>query len=187
MKLKNIEFYSTPSGEVMIKMAGEPLKKYVESNTELTSLMIEVISEFYADAFDALCKVYTRSEMNKRYFEYLIVHRFIRCNFSEYDNTNDIDQSGVFRFEYVKCPLRGECKYCDIICSPKFNSKLTDREHEVMKLYYESFPTDQIADRLFISIKTVEKHKSNALKKLKLHSLAEFNSYASNHNLFNNQ
>ena len=185
MELRNIEFYSTPSGDVMIKKVGEPLVKYVESNTELTSQMIDLISEFYTESFEALCKVYTRSETNKRYFEYMIVHRFIRCNFSEYDNTNDIDHAGIFRFEHVKCPLRGECKYCEIICYPKFNSKLTEREHEVMKLYYESLSTDLIADRLFISIKTVEKHKSNVLKKLELHSLAEFITYASNHNLFN--
>lgn len=185
MDLNNIEFYSTPSGGVMIKKAGKPLKKYEESDTEFTFQMIEVISEFYTEAFDELCKIYATSETNKRYFEYLIVHRFIRCNFSEYDNTNDIDQSGIFRFEYVKCPLRGECKSHEIICTLKFNSKLSEREHEVMKLYYESFSTDQIADNLFISIKTVEKHKSNVLKKLKLHSLSEFISYASSHNLFN--
>lgn len=186
MKLQNIEFYTTPIGEVMIKQRGQAVRKYVQSDTELTHQMLEIISEFYTEAFDALCEIYTKSEMNKRYYEYLIVHRFVRCNFSEYDNTKDVDQAGIFRFEHVKCPLRGECKYCEIICTPKFNSKLTEREHEVMKLYYESYPTDKIADMLFISIKTVEKHKSNSLKKLNLHSLAEFNSYASNHNLFSN-
>ena len=185
MKLQNIEFYTTPIGEVMIKQRGQAVRKYVQSDTELTHQMLEIISEFYTEAFDALCELYTKSETNKAYYEYLIVHRFIRCNFAEYDNTNDIDHIGVFRFEFVSCPLRGECKYYEIICSPKFNSKLTEREHEVMKLYYESLSTEQIADRLYISIKTVEKHKSNALKKLNLHSLAEFNSYASNHKIFN--
>ena len=184
MELKSIEFYSTPSGEVMVKKAGEPLKKYLEGDVELTSQMIEVISEFYTEAFHALCEVYTKSEANTRYFEYLIVHRFIRCNFGEYDNVHDIDHTGVFRFEHVKCPLRGECKHCEIICSPKFNSKLTEREHEVMRLYYDSFSSNDIAERLYISIKTVEKHKSNVLKKLGLHSHAEFNRYAARHKLF---
>ncbi len=184
LDLTNIEFYGTPSGEVMIEDKIRPLRMYEPSDKDFTQAMIERINEFYPEAFKALCELYTPSKLNKDYYEYLIVHRFIRCNFSEYDNKADIDQNGVFRMEFVNCPMRGECKYCGIICNPKFNTKLSDREVEVMKLYYQSLKVEEISDRLFISIETVKKHKRNSLQKLNLHSLSEFISYASRNKMF---
>ncbi|MCL4483458.1 MAG: helix-turn-helix transcriptional regulator, partial [Bacteroidetes bacterium] len=69
-------------------------------------------------------------------------------------------------------------------CNPKFNSKLSDREMQVMKLYATSSKTEKIADILFISIETVKKHKHNSLLKLDLHSLSDFITYASKNQIF---
>jgi DNA-binding NarL/FixJ family response regulator len=49
-------------------------------------------------------------------------------------------------------------------------SKLTDREREVLKLIAEGYKNRQIADLLTISVKTVERHRANLMKKLDLHS-----------------
>lgn len=184
MELKNIECYGTPTGDVMIAETGAPVKVYNESCKDFTDLMIDEIKDFYPEAFSALCETYTKSKLNPSYYSFLIVHRFVRCNFIKYDNVPDIDQNGVFRFEFVSCPLRGECKYCGIICSPKFNSKLSDREFEVMRLYYQSIKEPMISDELFISIMTVRKHKRNSLAKLSLHSLSDFIAYASRNKMF---
>jgi len=50
---------------------------------------------------------------------------------------------------------------------------LTAREKEVLMLVGQGFTSAQIGERLFISVRTVESHRSNLTKKLGLHSQAE--------------
>lgn len=57
--------------------------------------------------------------------------------------------------------------------APNDESQLTVREREVLTLVGEGFTSAQIAERLFISVRTVETHRSNLMKKLGLHSQAE--------------
>ncbi|HYR63181.1 MAG TPA: response regulator transcription factor [Actinomycetota bacterium] len=52
-------------------------------------------------------------------------------------------------------------------------AELTAREKEVLTLVGQGFTSAQIAERLFISVRTVESHRSNLTKKLGLHSQAE--------------
>ena len=55
---------------------------------------------------------------------------------------------------------------------------LTPREQEIMVLVAEGLSTNEISERLFISPKTVENHRSNILRKLDLHSTIELARYA---------
>ena len=55
---------------------------------------------------------------------------------------------------------------------------ITRREREVLKLIGEGYKNKEIADLLFISVKTVEKHRSNIMKKLDLHNVATLTAYA---------
>lgn len=55
---------------------------------------------------------------------------------------------------------------------------LTQREREVLKLIAEGFKNKEIADELCISIKTVEKHRSNLMAKLNRHSASALTAYA---------
>lgn len=57
-------------------------------------------------------------------------------------------------------------------------SALTSREQEVMRLLAEGLSSKQIAERLFISPKTVDNHRANILNKLGLHSTMELVRYA---------
>lgn len=50
--------------------------------------------------------------------------------------------------------------------SAAFFPKISRREKEVLKLIVEEFTTQEIADKLFISLKTVESHRSSLLAKL---------------------
>lgn len=55
---------------------------------------------------------------------------------------------------------------------------LTPREREVIKLIAEGNRSKDIAEDLSISIKTVEKHRSNLMKKLNMHSISNLTNYA---------
>lgn len=55
---------------------------------------------------------------------------------------------------------------------------LTPRELEVTKLIAEGHTTDEIAETLVISKKTVERHRSNTLEKLGMHNRVELTRYA---------
>lgn len=56
--------------------------------------------------------------------------------------------------------------------------QLTAREQEVMVLLAEGLSTSHVADKLFISPKTVENHRSNIMRKLEVHSIVELTRYA---------
>lgn len=55
---------------------------------------------------------------------------------------------------------------------------LTSREQEVMRLLAEGLMTREVADRLYISPKTVENHRANLMKKLSLSTTIELVRYA---------
>ncbi|BBD09999.1 response regulator [Desulfovibrio ferrophilus] len=56
-------------------------------------------------------------------------------------------------------------------------SLLTPRERDVLHLVAEGMQNMQIANHLIISVKTVEKHKANLLRKLGMGSTAELREY----------
>lgn len=55
---------------------------------------------------------------------------------------------------------------------------LSDREMEVLQMVAEGLPTKAMAHRLGLSIKTVETHRQQIMKKLDLHSVAALTKYA---------
>jgi DNA-binding NarL/FixJ family response regulator len=55
---------------------------------------------------------------------------------------------------------------------------VTQREKEVLKLLAEGYTNKDIAAFLHISVKTVEKHRSNLIRKLDLHNVAQLTTYA---------
>lgn len=183
--MKDIEFYITPKGDVMLHTS-EGVKQLKVSDREFISGMIKLIGEFYPEALTSLSKVFSKLKPVPGVFEFNIVRRFIKCNWGKYDSILDVDRFGGWNFEEVECPLRGECPVEGIVCKPKFNSKLSERELEVMKLYYDGVQPEEIAEQTCLSVATVRTHKRNAFKRVKVHSLVEFFSYAKKNNLFEN-
>lgn len=62
-------------------------------------------------------------------------------------------------------------------------SQLSAREIEVLKLFSDGFTNQEIADKLFISIRTVESHKTNMMKKINLRSSVDLVKFAIRNNL----
>ncbi len=55
---------------------------------------------------------------------------------------------------------------------------LTQREREILKLIGEGYKNKEISDYLCISVKTVEKHRANLMKKLDLHNVSALTAYS---------
>ncbi len=61
---------------------------------------------------------------------------------------------------------------------PGVRASLGQREREVLQLIAEGHRSQQIAERLSISVATVEVHRRNIMRKLGMHSVAELTKYA---------
>jgi len=57
-------------------------------------------------------------------------------------------------------------------------NRLSPREREVVQLLAEGRSSKEIAAKLSVSVKTVEAHRSNVMRKLSLHSVAQIVRYA---------
>ncbi|HEY6191396.1 MAG TPA: response regulator transcription factor [Bacteroidota bacterium] len=55
---------------------------------------------------------------------------------------------------------------------------LTSKEREVLQLVAEGRPTKDIAQRLKVSAKTIDKHRGRIMEKLDIHSVAELTKFA---------
>jgi DNA-binding NarL/FixJ family response regulator len=62
--------------------------------------------------------------------------------------------------------------------SPSIYDTLTEREREVLKLVAEGKTNKDVAEFLSLSVKTVEKHRSNLMAKLNLHNASGLTAFA---------
>ena len=65
----------------------------------------------------------------------------------------------------------------------KRQQNLSPRELEVLKLFGEGLSNREIADKLFISIRTVETHKNNIMKKINLKTTVDLVKFAIKNNI----
>jgi len=61
---------------------------------------------------------------------------------------------------------------------PETRPELTPREREVLALIADGLTNREIADALVISVKTVDRHRENIMRKLNLHNRVELVKYA---------
>lgn len=130
--------------------------------------------------------------------------------FSGYQNPNlvrELLQAGAHGFVEKAAPLSELKKGIDIVASggsyfgPEVAQMLRDavlnpnsparrgvdiltaREREILQLIAESYSTKEVAQKLNISVKTAENHRTNLMKKLDLHDVASLTRYAIQHGL----
>jgi two-component system response regulator NreC len=61
---------------------------------------------------------------------------------------------------------------------PRIYSQLTPREHEVLIQIAEGYSNPEIAKNLVISVKTVDRHRENIMRKLNMHNRIDLVKYA---------
>lgn len=181
--MEQLEFYIYES-ELWCKYADGRNEVVTENDTKLIQSMLGMIREHYPAAYKALEKEYQKSAANVPYYQYLIVRRFCKCNFGKLDTTRLDAACGKFNFEKVDCPMRGECRFENVVCFPKFNTRLSDAELRVMRLVYEGVGNEEIAERLYLSPHTIKNHIKSVYAKLGIHEKSEFIQYANKNDLF---
>lgn len=179
----NIEFY-TVDNELWYLTTEGANERFDETKENVISTIIDRLIEHYPEAYGALAKWYGKSAANVPYYRYLIARRFLRCNFGRLDTTQDDFGKSSFRFEKVECPLRGECQFEGVVCMPRFNSKLSQKELQVMRLIYNGCSSEEVSERLFLSPFTVKNHIKSVYQKLGIHDKSEFIRYANKNNVF---
>ncbi len=135
--------------------------KYPEINILILSMHND--DEFVINALEAGAKGYLPKDINK---DELLEAIYTINNGDEYYNK---EISKIFLKKYLtrnRAGLEGK------------NSILTNREIEIVKLVSEGYKNQEIAEKLFISIRTVDVHKNNIMKKLKLKSTIEIVKFA---------
>ncbi len=60
---------------------------------------------------------------------------------------------------------------------------LSGREKEIIRLLCQGFSNNQIAEKLFISSKTVDNHRTNLMRKLDVHNIVELIRFSLKHGL----
>ncbi len=87
------------------------------------------------------------------------------------------DRGDVYLYPTVARKLVAD--YVKRVSSPRgIGETLTTREREVLKLVAEGYTNKEIAGLLGISIKTVENHRANIMRKLDLHDRTDLARYA---------
>ncbi len=102
---------------------------------------------------------------------------------SAFDEIYDAIQ-GVIRGNFYLTPAIARMYVDDPVlhngsrnCPPKFN-KISKKEREILQLVAEGEKTRDIAEKLGVSIKTIETHRRNIMKKLNIFSVAGLTKYA---------
>ena len=63
------------------------------------------------------------------------------------------------------------------------SKNLSARQVEILKLWGENYTNKEIADKLFISLRTVETHKNHIMQKLNLKTTVDMVKFAIRNNL----
>jgi DNA-binding CsgD family transcriptional regulator len=173
--MSNIEFFIAGGGSEVYLINGDKIEM-LDSKSHIINEIYDIIKDQYSNAFKGLYDIYGKAWN----FKFLMVRRFVKCNFANHDDIIDFDGDS-FNFERISCPLRGECKYENIICNPEFNFNLHPAEIKVIELIAQNLEDSEIADLLFNSIHTIIKHRKNILKKLCLKNKADIIIYYNKH------
>lgn len=94
------------------------------------------------------------------------------------DAVRDVSDNKYYLSKTISEHLQQKSTTNEAVNSLVLKELLSDREKEVLQLFAEGNSTKTVADKLFISPKTVEAHRKNIMDKLNLHSISDLTRYA---------
>jgi DNA-binding NarL/FixJ family response regulator len=132
--------------------------------TKILAVTIQTSDEYILAAFEAGANGYCLKQANKEEFMTAIRKVLDGMMFISPEISEKVMEGYLEGSKTLKTETRWDA--------------LTQREKEVLKLVGEGLKSHEIGDYLCISAKTVEKHRSNLMKKLDRHNIAELTAYA---------
>ena len=181
-----------PSGEEAITVLESLAPDVVLVDTELTTLTGLELSRWIKERYPKTKIVFLSTHINKQ-----LLAAGIQCGISGYlhkdidgatlcEAISSVDVGGhVFAEPLMKLVFDEYCERQKLKKPPPSHrpDRLTNREYEVLQLLAQGKTNREVGEALFISIKTVETHKSNILDKLGLKNIAELTKYAIKNNI----
>jgi DNA-binding CsgD family transcriptional regulator len=150
-----IEFRTNSRGEVFYEGKDGESHRLTKFSTDVVNQVNSVVKDRFPSSYARLATLYAKADPSER--EYLMVERFIRCNFGADDHLSHDIEDETFNFEEVKCPLRGRfCPDEGVICKPQSIYRLGKEEKAAAQLYVRGFNFKEIASRLNKSPSTIK-------------------------------
>jgi DNA-binding NarL/FixJ family response regulator len=163
------------NGKQLVELAGHLVPDIVLSDINMPVLSgMDAIQQIGALNASIKCVVLTMHEERAYIIQALKVgvHGYIIKNIERYD----LEKALITVFEGGKyfSPIVTNI-LAESVVAPEQNSvsELTPREIQVLELVAGGYSTKQVADKLGIGPRTVESHRVNMLKKMKVNNTAE--------------
>jgi two-component system response regulator NreC len=181
-----------------IELVGEAVngKEAIEKVEKLTpDVVIMDIAMPLMDGLEAtrrICKEFPRTKVialtqyDDREFVFPVIEAGARGFISKTAASSELASAirSVYRGDYYLSPsvarvfVEGYQQGIDKVKDRDPYKQLTNREREILKLLAEGHTTHEIATMLVLSPKTVDRHKTNLMAKLAIHSRADLIKYA---------
>lgn len=158
------------------KMSGIEIAKKISSNNEFADIRIIILSsqtdeDSIINSLEAGVKGYLPKNTTR--------NELIKAIISVYEGEIYLNQtvSNVLSKSYFNKKQNTHKKQNRVLDS------LTQREIEIVKLFAEGNSYKEIANKLFISNRTVESHKNNIMNKLQLKTIVDLTKFAIKNNI----
>jgi len=139
-------------------------------------------------------KIPSRVVLLSMYFDEVLVHQALQYGVKGYVLKTSLSEELI---RAVRAAFRGDSYLSEMVSGvmvKRLNnpqemdsndplSMLSPREKEILKLIAEGHTSSEIAGMLFISEKTIEKHRAHLMEKLDIHRLAGLVRFAIKHRL----
>ena len=139
-------------------------------------------------------KIPSRVVLLSMYFDEVLVHQALQYGVKGYVLKTSLSEELI---RAVRAAFRGDSYLSEMVSGvmvKRLNnpqemdsndplSTLSPREKEILKLIAEGHTSSEIAGMLFISEKTIEKHRAHLMEKLDIHRLAGLVRFAIKHRL----
>jgi len=188
---------------LLAALSGEELLKKVEQSPDKPDIVIldlrmknldgaETVM-MLKDQYPAIKSIVISSHYQKSFMGYMLragVNAFIPKGISPINLLKVIEsvyQKGFYFLEEQVETMRSQIKTQAPKPKLKLEEEFTEREREVLTLLCQQFTAKEIADKLFVSKRTVESHKDNLFAKTGARNLAGLVIYAIQHQLVNQE
>jgi hypothetical protein len=110
--MAEVEFFVTEPGVFTSEIhyqVGDEVRRLEEAPDRMIAAMMNKIEDRFPRAAQAIKAMGYCTDRE-------VVAKFVRCNFGRMNHIPDIDETGKYNFEKVKCDCRKKCPAHGVVC-----------------------------------------------------------------------